>query len=201
MGRDESEVLPCDRFPQRYGPLLSGGWTRRGCQRPNVPTTASGDGDTALRPGARVPPVAPHTARPAPQASAPSAPRQESPQPTCAQHQDRLAAPLPDNRSVGTQAARPLVAGRGASWEQEYRDLEAAVLLRNYSPRTLEAEGCRMNDDSPGYPEATPRLPPGSGAALPQSGERPLATDHRPRTTEQSPNILQCSAEKASCAR
>jgi integrase len=31
------------------------------------------------------------------------------------------------------------VPGRGASWEQEYRDLEAAVLLRNYSPRTLEA--------------------------------------------------------------
>ena len=29
--------------------------------------------------------------------------------------------------------------GRGASWEQEYRDLEAAILLRNYSPRTLEA--------------------------------------------------------------
>ncbi len=36
-------------------------------------------------------------------------------------------------------AARPLVAGRGASWEQEDRDLEAAVLLRNYSPRTPEA--------------------------------------------------------------
>ena len=31
------------------------------------------------------------------------------------------------------------MARRGASWEQEYRDLEAAVLLRNYSPRTLEA--------------------------------------------------------------
>jgi site-specific recombinase XerD len=31
------------------------------------------------------------------------------------------------------------VPGRGASWEQEYRDLEAAILLRNYSPRTLEA--------------------------------------------------------------
>ena len=38
--RDEPGVLPCDRFPQRYGPLLSGGWTRRGCRRPNVPTCA-----------------------------------------------------------------------------------------------------------------------------------------------------------------
>ena len=36
-------------------------------------------------------------------------------------------------------SARPPARGPGASWEQEYRDLEAAVLLRNYSLRTLEA--------------------------------------------------------------
>jgi site-specific recombinase XerD len=37
------------------------------------------------------------------------------------------------------QPARSPARGHGASWEQEYRDLEAAVLLRNYSSRTLEA--------------------------------------------------------------
>jgi len=46
---------------------------------------------------------------------------------------------LPGIRSPAAQAATASVPGRGASWEQEYRDLEAAVLLRNYSPRTLEA--------------------------------------------------------------
>ena len=39
-GRYESEALLCDQCPQRYGPPLSGGWTRRGCRHPNVPTTA-----------------------------------------------------------------------------------------------------------------------------------------------------------------
>jgi hypothetical protein len=44
-------------------------------------------------------------------------------------------------KSVAMQqvSARPPARGPGASWEQEYRDLEAAVLLRNYSLRTLEA--------------------------------------------------------------
>jgi site-specific recombinase XerD len=57
----------------------------------------------------------------------------------CTQHQNRPAAPLPDTALPGAQAATPSAPGRGASWEQEYRDLEAAILLRNYSPRTLEA--------------------------------------------------------------
>ena len=61
------------------------------------------------------------------------------PQPACTQHQHRPAAPLPDTALPGAQAATPSAPGRGASWEQEYRDLEAAILLRNYSPRTLEA--------------------------------------------------------------
>ena len=41
-GRNESEALRCERCPQRYGPPLSGGWTRRGCRHPNAPTTVSG---------------------------------------------------------------------------------------------------------------------------------------------------------------
>ena len=99
----------------------------------------SGYGDRGLGAWAQVAPVPPQTPRPAPQASAPPATRQVSLQPACTQRQNGPAAPLPDTCSPGTQAAKPWVPGRGASWEQEYRDLEAAVLLRNYSPRTLEA--------------------------------------------------------------
>jgi hypothetical protein len=69
----------------------------------------------------------------------PPATRQASPQPACTQHQNGPAAPLPGIRSPAAQATRPSGPGRGTSWEQEYRDLEAAILLRNYSPRTLEA--------------------------------------------------------------
>jgi integron integrase len=61
------------------------------------------------------------------------------PQPARTQHQNGPTAPLPDIALTVAQAATPSVPGRGASWEQEYRDLEAAILLRNYSPRTLEA--------------------------------------------------------------
>ena len=35
-------------------------------------------------------------------------------------------------------AATAPAPGHGASWQQEYRDLEAAILTRNYSTRTLE---------------------------------------------------------------
>jgi len=34
--------LPCNRFPQKYGLTLSGGWTGCECRHPNVPTTANG---------------------------------------------------------------------------------------------------------------------------------------------------------------
>ena len=61
------------------------------------------------------------------------------PQPACTWQQNRPAATLPDAALLGAQAATPSGTGRGASWEQEYRELEAAILLRNYSPRTLEA--------------------------------------------------------------
>jgi hypothetical protein len=102
------------------------------------PAVLSGYGDRGLRARAHVPPVPPQTPRPAPPASVPPAARQESPQPACSQQQNGPAPPLP-NIALSVQAATPSVPGRGASWEQEYRDLEAAILLRNYSPRTLEA--------------------------------------------------------------
>ena len=103
------------------------------------PAALSGDGITGLRQGTPNSPAARPIPRPVPQASAAPARRQESRQRVCAQQQNRLEAPLPDIGLPGTRPARPSVPGHGASWEQEYRDLEAAVLLRNYSPRTLEA--------------------------------------------------------------
>jgi Phage integrase, N-terminal SAM-like domain len=102
------------------------------------PAVSRGCAERGSHPVARVPLVAPQTPRPAPQASAPSATQQESAQPTGIR-QNGPAAPLSLSRPAAGQSARPSVPGRGASWEQEYRDLEAAVLLRNYSPRTLEA--------------------------------------------------------------
>ena len=103
------------------------------------PAVSSGCGDRGRRTGAHIPPVPPQTPRPAAPAGAPPATWQEPPQPACTQHQNGPAAPFLGIRSPAAQATRPSVPGRGASWEQEYRDLEAAVLLRNYSPRTLEA--------------------------------------------------------------
>jgi len=103
------------------------------------PPVLSGGGERGLRAGEQVPPVPSQTTRAATPAR-PSLPaRQELPQPACTQHQQRPAAPLPDTALPGAQATTPSAPGRGASWEQEYRDLEAAILLRNYSPRTLEA--------------------------------------------------------------
>src|ERR1017187_5748998 len=47
-GRYASEAFPCGRFPQRYGPPLSGDCTRLGCRHPNVPTTASWCASTSI---------------------------------------------------------------------------------------------------------------------------------------------------------
>jgi len=99
----------------------------------------SGGGERGLRAGGQVPPVPPQTPRAAPPARPPLPARQELPLSACTPHQQRPAAPLPDTALPGAQATTPSAPGRGASWEQEYRDLEAAILLRNYSPRTLEA--------------------------------------------------------------
>ena len=82
------------------------------------------------------PPQTPRTAQPLPRPP-PTQPGLSEPSRT--HHQDRSAAPLSDTAVPDAQPARPPARGRGASWEQEYRDLEAAVLLRNYSSRTLEA--------------------------------------------------------------
>jgi len=47
---------------------------------------------------------------------------------------DSALSPVPS--AAPTQPPTP---GHGASWEQEYRDLEGAIGLRNYSPKTLSA--------------------------------------------------------------
>jgi Phage integrase, N-terminal SAM-like domain len=85
-----------------------------------------------------IPAVPPHT----PRALGPAKRPPEQPRPSqtaAARHPDRPAAPAPNAALARTHSARPLAPGHGASWEQEYRDLEAAILLRNYSTRTLEA--------------------------------------------------------------
>jgi integron integrase len=85
---------------------------------------------------------------PAARAAAPSAPPPPEPRrppgPPRATGQDRPIAPVPQSDAdlsavPGAAPTRPAAPGRGASWEQEYRDLEAAIRLRNYSTRTLEA--------------------------------------------------------------
>jgi hypothetical protein len=47
----------------------------------------------------------------------------------------RAAAPTP-GRSLEPPCSSP---GRGTSWQKEYRDLEGAIKLRNYSNKTFEA--------------------------------------------------------------
>jgi hypothetical protein len=54
------------------------------------------------------------------------------------------ALPLRPQFEARTEPPRALpapvqVPGRGASWQREYDDLKAAILVRNYSTRTLEA--------------------------------------------------------------
>ena len=58
--------------------------------------------------------------------------------------QDQPIAPVPHpdgglGAALGSAPSNVTSPGHGASWQQEYRDLEAAIRLRNYSPRTLEA--------------------------------------------------------------
>jgi integron integrase len=45
----------------------------------------------------------------------------------------------PVARPVSAPATSKPVAARGTSWEKEYRDLEASIKLRNYSPKTFAA--------------------------------------------------------------
>ena len=57
---------------------------------------------------------------------------------------NRGALPRPPANASAAESPGPApdstrVAGRGASWEKEYRDLEGSIKLRNYSRRTLAA--------------------------------------------------------------
>ena len=71
--------------------------------------------------------------------SHPPLPRPPLPGPTRVGRQERPASSLGAIPTPRTQPSGPPAPGRGASWEREYRDLEAAIRLRNYSTRTLEA--------------------------------------------------------------
>ena len=106
--------------------------------RPTLNCEPSTLGQTLRSRPAPLPPPAPRAAQPPPP---PPAAQRRSPQPPQATRQDRPIAPVPQSdgglRAVlGSALAAP---GHGASWQQEYRDLEAAIRLRNYSTRTLEA--------------------------------------------------------------
>ena len=66
------------------------------------------------------------------------------PEPPRSARQDRPIAPVlqPDGglgAGLGSAPSNLTAPGHGASWQQEYRELEAAIRLRNYSTRTLEA--------------------------------------------------------------
>ncbi len=58
--------------------------------------------------------------------------------PTLYQHLSGLGSPSGLSQ-LQTQAPTSALRPRPASWQREYRDLEAAIKLRNYSRRTLEA--------------------------------------------------------------
>jgi integron integrase len=62
-----------------------------------------------------------------------------SPQPSpCANNPDNLKRSIAQP-AVPALSLTPPPPGRGSSWEQEYRDLESAIKLRNYSTKTLDA--------------------------------------------------------------
>ena len=84
--------------------------------------------------------ITPRVAQPPP----PPPAQRRIPEPPQAARQDRPIAPVPQsdgglNAVVGSAPTTLPAPGHGASWQQEYRDLEAAIRLRNYSTRTLEA--------------------------------------------------------------
>lgn len=85
-------------------------------------------------------------ANPAVAASAQSRAVRVAPQRVTQQVRPPLQAAPPCLSAKNSLAARPTsapvngpVLRRGASWEKEYRDLEASIKLRNYSPKTLAA--------------------------------------------------------------
>jgi integron integrase len=87
-----------------------------------------------------LPPPAAKAAQPPP----PLPPQRRIPESPQATRQDRPIAQVPQsdgglNAVLASALTTPPAPGHGASWQQEYRDLEAAIRLRNYSTRTLEA--------------------------------------------------------------
>jgi hypothetical protein len=86
-----------------------------------------------------LPPPAGRAAQPPP-----PPPQRQVPEPPQAIRQDRPIAPVPQsdgglNPVLGSAPTTLPAPGHGASWQQEYREVEAAIRLRNYSTRTLEA--------------------------------------------------------------
>jgi len=116
-----------------------------GTTPPSRPATAAARQPATLGQALRarsspLPPPAARAAQPPP----PPQPQRRIPEPPQATRQDRPVAQVPQSNGglravLGSAPTTPPAPGHGASWQQEYRDLEAAILLRNYSPRTLEA--------------------------------------------------------------
>jgi hypothetical protein len=106
--------------------LLLGGSAEPSARLPrqSVPGAAS----TPAAPGGPGPAAAPRAVAPRsrPMPLAPTGPLPPPPKPT------------PAGGPGSAPRAAP-VRGRGASWEEEYRDLEGAIKLRNYSRKTLAA--------------------------------------------------------------
>jgi len=84
-------------------------------------------------------------AQPASALAPPSQHPAAAPRPAALPPPPRAPVPLPprpqaaDDPSANPTATSPPPPGRGASWQNEYRDLEASIKMRNYSRKTLAA--------------------------------------------------------------
>lgn len=113
-----------------------------------------------------LPPPVPRSPQPPPP---PPVAQRRIPDPPVATRQDRPIAPVAQSDgalSVVLAAAltQPPAPGHGTSWEQEYRDLEGAIRLRNYS--IMSKVGAQLGP-------RTPVFNPGDGPA--RSRPPPLA--------------------------
>jgi hypothetical protein len=110
------------------------------------PATPAGRPPATLGPTSRarsspLPPPAPRVAQPPPP---PPVAQRRIPEPAQATRQERPIAPAAQSDGalstvLGAALTQAPASGHGASWEQEYRDLEGAILLRNYPRKTLSA--------------------------------------------------------------
>ena len=103
------------------------------------PSAPRGDAPAGPSPDRRLPLASSNTPGSARGLGSPPPTPGKPPQPDRVRPADAPAAPRPDIAVPGAPHPSPPSPGRGASWQQEYSDLEAAILLRNYSRRTLEA--------------------------------------------------------------